>query len=149
MQLVRSLISSALILTACTQATTPTSDSPPGQTGQVEIEEGLVQTVTLVPETVSSGDNLRVRSVIRNAGSASAEVESRICGLNLGGDVTLGPAPGIGSCAGYSMRRTLAPGDSVVSADIRQVKSASGAYRLRVVHALKPSAAVELDLVVR
>ena len=150
MSLVRLVLGAAIALNSlgCASGTTPGADLKSSKL-PLQLGSGLVQSVVLSSDTVSSGDILRIHSVIRNAGSATVSLESRICGLVLGGDLGLAAPPGIGMCQGYSMRRALSPGDSVVSDDIRQVTSSRGTYRLEVKHALNPAATAQLGIVVR
>lgn len=109
-----------------------------GQEMQVN-SAGLVQRVTLTPGMLVSGQNVRVRSVLINRGAARITVENRICGLDFRGTLALSQPPDAVKCAGYSQSTTLAAGDSVVGFDIMRVDSPSGAYTVRVQHALSPA----------
>jgi hypothetical protein len=119
--------------------------------GQVRatIVAGLEQRVTLVPATLVDGRDVEVRSVLFNSGAAPMVVTSRICGLDYSGTLSLTHPPEVLKCAGYSAQGTLAPGDSVVSADLMRVSSPSGQYELRVRHALTPDHWVVMPVVVR
>lgn len=113
------------------------------------IAGGLEQQVTLEPATLVDGRDVVVRSVLRNRGQAPLALEHRECGLDYAGTLTLTHPPEVLKCAGYSISRTLAPGDSAVTSDLMRVASAPGRYTLRVRHALAPSYWLELDVVVR
>ena len=109
--------------------------------------QGLEQTVQLFPAEPSQGEQLRIVSVVVNRNAASAEIVSRICGLDTGGNLALTSSGFM--CAGYSMDAELAPGDAVTGNDVRVVASAPGRYTLRVRHLLVPDAWVEVPVVVR
>ena len=110
---------------------------------------GLEQHVTLTPADLVTGENVVIRSVITNRGSQPIQLESRICGLTLGGDVRLDWPPGIGMCGGFSMSGPIAPGHSRESTEIRRVGSGPGTYTLRVKHAVRPEVWIELRVAVR
>jgi hypothetical protein len=110
---------------------------------------GLEQHVTLSPAELVTGENVEIHSVITNRGSTAVELESRICGLDLGGDLELNLPTGILVCAGHSIGGTIAPGESRQSSAIRRVSSPPGMYTLRVKHALRPELWVELHVKVR
>lgn len=110
---------------------------------------GLEQHVTLTPADLVTGENVVIRSVITNRGSQPIQLESRICGLTLGGDIRLDWPPGIGMCGGFSMSGPIAPGQARESTEIRRVSSGPGTYTLRVKHAVRPEVWVELRVAVR
>jgi hypothetical protein len=110
---------------------------------------GLEQRVTLTPSELVAGENVQIQSVITNRGSDAVQLESRICGLDLGGDLELSFPPGFGVCAGYSMEGTIAPGESRAGSELQRVDSKPGTYTLRVRHALRPELWVEMRVVVR
>ena len=127
------------------------SDDPPaGQLKQtLDVTNTLSQSVTVSPPNPGQGSNITIRSVLTNRGSAAVDVESRFCGLNYAGTLTLTGPPEVMKCAGYSMQSTLAAGDSVVTQDLMRVTSGPGNYTLRVQHALSPSAWAEVAVQVR
>jgi hypothetical protein len=110
---------------------------------------GLEQRVMLSPAEPAAGEVVQIHSVITNRGTTPIELESRICGLDLGGDLQLNLPTGILVCAGYSMGGAIAPGESRESTAIRRVSSPAGTYTLRVRHALRPELWVELRVRVR
>ncbi len=110
---------------------------------------GLEQHVTLTPAELATGENVVIRSVITNRGSRPIQLESRICGLTVAGDIRLDWPPGIGMCGGFSMSGPIAPGEARESTEIRRVSSGPGTYTLRVKHAIHPEAWVELRVAVR
>lgn len=110
---------------------------------------GLRQRVTLVPATLVNGRDVEVRSVLVNTGPAAVDLTHRICGLDYEGTLTLTWPPEVLKCAGYSGSLTLAPGDSIVGADLMRVASPAGQYTLRVRHAISPDRWITVPVVVR
>jgi hypothetical protein len=110
---------------------------------------GLEQRVTLTPAEPTSGENVEIHSVITNRGSGTVTLASRICGLDLAGDLGLTFPVGIGMCTGHSMSGPLAPGASRESTEIKRVSAAPGTYTLRVRHALHPEMWAEMQVVVK
>ena len=104
-----------------------------------ELPAGLVQTVSVAPESPTFDGDIVVRSVIRNEGAVSMEITTRICGLNWGGNLRLVFTPGVVTCGGYSQTTSLAVGDSVVSTAYWRVRSQAGEYTLFVGQLLSPS----------
>ena len=139
-------LSSAAALAACAKGTEPTTPGGPDATASVAFADGLVQTVTLSPQPVATGGILTIRSVIANRGAAPVTLERRACGLDLGGTLVVAYPPTTMRCAAYSMTSALAPGDSAVAIEYKQVVSHAGLYELRVQHALHPSAVVTLPV---
>ncbi len=138
------------IAAGCSAAKVPTTGEFGSESDVTRaVQLGLEQRVTLTPAELIAGENVTITSVITNRGSQAIALESRICGLTLGGDIRLDPPPGIGMCAGYSMSGTIAPGQSRESVEIRRVASPPGTYTLRVKHALEPELWVELRVAVR
>jgi hypothetical protein len=146
------------LLCACSDTTANDADREPGlaeidsSTSRIEevaISPGLAQRVRLTPAEPTPGSLFRVQSTIVNRSSNDIVLESRICGLTLGGTLRLEHPEGFGVCGGYSMTGPLAPGDSVRSTELRQVASSPGRYLLTVSHALDPSASVQLFVTVR
>jgi hypothetical protein len=137
------------LVAACRSATT----TPAARSGDSDVtravQPGLEQRVTLTPAELVTGQNVTITSTITNRGTQPVALESRICGLTLGGDIRLDPPPGIGFCEGFSMGGTIAPGESRESSTIKRVASAPGAYTLRIKHALQPELWVEMRVVVR
>jgi hypothetical protein len=136
-------------------AVTACSTTPPAATLSTEsdvtraITSGLDQRVTLSPAELVAGENVAIHSTITNRGTQPVALQSRICGLDLGGDLTLTWPPGIGVCGGHSMGGTIGPDESRESSELRRVASEPGTYTLRVRHALQPEQWVEVRVVVR
>ena len=150
----RSLITGAFLIALGSLAAgcgeTPTETTAPGDgTALVGHIGSLEQTVSITPALPASGENISIRSVIVNRGSAPATLEARICGLDFAGGLKLEWPADIAKCGGYSRAAQLAPGDSIVEHDIMQVVSLPGKHELRVRHAIDPDAWVELAIVVR
>lgn len=139
-----------LLASACgsPSASAPRDRVAEGQ-ARVTLVAGLEQRVTLVPATLVDGRDVEVRSVLVNSGQSPLSVTSRICGLDYDGSLTLSHPPEVLKCAGYSSSATIAPGDSVVTADLMRVSSAPGQYELRVRHAVTPDHWVTMPVVVR
>jgi hypothetical protein len=143
------LIPALLALVAsCTAATPPATLSSDSDV-TLGVLPGLEQRVTLTPAELTVGEDVLIHSVITNRGSQPVSLDSRICGLTLGGDLQLTIPPGIVTCAGFSMGGTIAPGESRESSELRRVSSPPGTYTLRVKHALRPEVWVELRVGVR
>jgi hypothetical protein len=151
MQLIRSVFRRTIVagLVASTAGCTEVVTAAGGGDVTRRIGPNLEQRVTLTPAEPQVGENVTIQSVITNRGTQAVPLSSRICGLDLGGDVQLTHPPGIGFCAGHSTSGSLEPGASRESADIRRVSSLPGTHTLRVRHALQPELWVELSVVVR
>ncbi len=105
---------------------------------------GLEQTVELIPAQPDSGQEVHILSVVTNKSQDSVAVVSRICGLDLAGNVAL--VMNYARCAGYSRDVVLAPGDTVTGTDMRVVASPPGRYVLLVRQLVKPDAWVEIPV---
>lgn len=138
----RAIVVSGLGLAACgsfigldTGGGGGVGDPPPS----VSLPDGIVQEVTVSPESLVVGADITVRSVLRNVGIAPIDITSRICGLNWGGNLRVTFTPGVVTCGGWSTQRMLAPGDSAVSTAWWRLGSPAGEYTLYVGHLLAPS----------
>jgi hypothetical protein len=109
--------------------------------------QGLEQTVQLIPAQPVSGQEVQIVSVVTNRSSGPVPVDSRICGLDITGNVAL--VVNYMRCAGYSQSVVLASGDSVTGSDMRVVSSPPGQYTVRVRQLIQPEAWVEVPVVVR
>ncbi|MFN2563715.1 MAG: hypothetical protein ABR499_01720 [Gemmatimonadaceae bacterium] len=148
--LFRTLVPTLLtIVVACSAASSPSATLTSESDVTRAVQPGLDQRVTLTPAELVTGENVSIHSVITNRGNHAVALESRICGLSLDGDIRLDPAPGIGTCGGFSMGGTIAPDESRESTEIRRIASGAGAYTLRVKHALQPERWVKMRVVVR
>jgi hypothetical protein len=137
-----------ILIAGCTDTTPPATLSSEGDVTRA-VMPGLEQRVSITPAELSVGENVEIHSVITNRSSQPIALESRICGLDLGGNVELRWPVGIGVCAGHSMGGAIAPDGSRESTEIRRVASTPGTYTLRVRHALRPELWVEMSVVVR
>jgi hypothetical protein len=147
--IVDALIPALLVLVSgCTVTAPPATLSSEGDI-TVAIMPGLEQRVTLTPAELTVGENVQIHSAITNRGNQSVTLQSRICGLDLGGDLALTWPPGFSVCAGHSMGGTIEPDETRESSGLRRVNSAPGTYTLRVRHALRPEVWVEVGVVVR
>lgn len=114
-------------------ATTPTLSTAPVE----QTRDGLQQRVTVLPARPRTGELVAIRSTLVNRGAAPMRIEHVVCGLDYDRDTVL-DNPFI-MCAAYSVRTTLAPGDSIVQEDRRVVAAPPGSYTLRVRHLVPPS----------
>lgn len=146
-----SMLSATLLASgaACTFATSAPVDQIAEGSVRVVLSGGLVQTVSLVPAIPPGGRNVQVYSVIVNSGAQPFALQSRICGLDYAGSLTLTEPPEWAKCAAYSRSVAVAVGDSVVVSDLMRVSSAPGQYELRVRHAIDPAHWVSMQVVVR
>lgn len=126
----------AAVLIGCTVDPTDPGLQPERGVVQEPAGSGLIQTVRVTPATTVRGDTITVYSVVHKRTGTAVEVHSRICDLDLGGDLAVEDP--FGRCAGYSMQNTLSPGDSVVAATQRVVESGPGTFTLRVRHLITP-----------
>lgn len=99
-------------------------------------EESLTQRVFIRPAQPWPGDTVTLRSTVVNAGRDSVRVEHVVCGLDVEAAAVL--ADPFVRCVAYSVRTTLAPGDSLVQIDRRVVIGPRGRYELRVRHLVSP-----------
>ena len=150
-ELTRLTLIPALALTvACARPTSPV-DANAEVRGSAErrAAEGLVVRVSVEPAVAMFDTDITIRSVIVNSGSVAREVQSRECGFDYAGTLRVSGPPHVLKCMAYSGRRMIAPGDSVVGADLMRVKSAPGTYELRVRHLLIPETWVPVRVAVR
>lgn len=122
-----------------------TESLAPGGLRQVTVQ-GLEQTVQLIPVEPQSGQGLRIVSVVANRSSGPVTVESRMCGLDITGNLAL--VMNYARCAAYSRSLVLAAGDTVTGSDIRVVSSPPGQYTVLVRQLVQPEAWVEVPVVV-
>ncbi|MBK6489452.1 MAG: hypothetical protein IPF98_21940 [Gemmatimonadetes bacterium] len=144
------VVTLATLFAACSSASTTNPDGASANgAANVNVTATVSQSVSLSPVSPTSGTNVTVRSVLTNRGTSSFELDSRVCGLDYAGSLSLTLPPGLLQCLAYSQRRTILPGDSVVTLDYQRVVSPAGAYTLRVKHAVQPEAWAELQVQVR
>jgi hypothetical protein len=138
------------VLAACGGAAAPTGSARQlaASRGEATIAPGLVQSVTLTPTSPASDDEVTIRSVLVNRGGSPIAVESRLCGLDYAGTLTLTHPPAVLKCGGYSQHVTLAPGDSTVTADLMRVSVRPGTYELRVRQSVAPEGWAALQVTV-
>jgi hypothetical protein len=151
MHSIRSTLHRAIVLGLIASTASCTEVVTAGSGGDVRrtIGPNLEQHVTVSPSEPRVGENVTIHSVITNRGTEAVALSSRICGLDLSGDLQVTFAPGIGFCAGHSIGGSIPTGASRESTDIRRVASSPGTHSLRVRHALQPELWVELRVVVR
>lgn len=107
-------------------------------TSEVALFGGLVQSVTVTPAEPTIGEEIGIRSVVRNAGDASARFLSNVCRLDLESTLELTTAPDWAECKGLPHQVDLAPGDSIVVSTRQRVHGIAGEQEIRVLHVLEP-----------
>jgi hypothetical protein len=103
----------------------------------------VVQTLEFSHMRPAPGDTLRITSVVVNHGRARS-IEARICGLDLATDLELRDP--FGRCGGYSMKGTLAAGDTLHSSEMGVVESGPDVYRVRIRHLLDPERWIRVNI---
>jgi hypothetical protein len=141
------LVLIASLAAGCRNAAGP--DTIPDGAASIVRLGSLQQTVRVEPAEPVSGQNITVRSVLLNTGSAPIDLSSRLCGLDYAGALALEEPQGYGKCGAYSMQGLLGAGDSLVVVDLMEVSAGPGRHTLRVRHALAPSLWAELRVGVR
>jgi hypothetical protein len=134
------------VLSACGRTVNEPQADPKPLTQRYDGPAGLVQTIRIADTHPTTGETLRIESVITNEGAGPRVVNSRICGLDL--DTGLRFEPGV-RCAGYSMGGMLAPGDSRVEVEEAVIASRPGTYSVRLRHLLDPEQWVGFQITVR
>ena len=132
--------------TAPAQTEDPVPDLDRGVALSWQARPTIVQTLRLLNPGLRTGDTLELESVLRNVSDKPVTVEYVVCELDLEGELRT-EAPFI-LCFAYSIRGTLAPGESVVGRLQRRVVSEPGRYTIRVRHLLDPDVWVPADLTV-
>lgn len=131
-----------------------TSDVPTGGGGggpispTTELPAGLRQFVTVSNDAPAGGEDIQVRSVLRNDTTVAITVETRICGLSWGGNLRVGVTPGLPPCSGWSDTTLLAPGDSVVGSASWRVLATPGSYVVYVGQIVVPAYGHPVPIVV-
>jgi hypothetical protein len=141
------LASCSLALAACDTTSLLAPGGRISGYAEEQFGNGLVQAVTISPAALLDGNDIEVRSVIRNAGLLPIPLESRVCGLDYAGSLEV--VSFLLHCAAFSQTTELAPGDSVVTTDIMRVASPPGQYELRVRHAVAPEHWASVPTLVR
>ncbi len=149
--MVKLLLSIGLVaLVACAS---PLGDGTGGGgTGQefpvLTLPAGLSQHVSVTPESPFGGDDIEVRSMIRNDSTVALNVNYRPCQLVWGGNLRLSLVSHA-VCGLESATVSLAPGDSVVTNDIWRVMSGPGNYVLNVGHLYSPAYGHPVPMIVQ
>ena len=141
----------AVATSACSDSVAPDDAPAPAPAYSVAAEKSigasLVQRVRLSTNQPARGDTLVIRSVVKNQGSAPATVEHVVCGFDYADDNIL-HQPFI-MCAAYSMRSTIAPGDSIMHEDRRVVAARPGTHTIRFAHVVNPKIDVSVPILVK
>ena len=132
--------------TSPAQTEDPVPDLDRGTALAWQARPTIVQTLRLVNPGLRVGDTLKLESVLKNVGSSPVSIEHVVCELDLDGDLKT-HAPLI-LCFAYSVRSTLAPGESVTGRLERVIDSEAGKYTIRVRHLLDPDVWVPAELTV-
>ena len=138
-----SAVASAVVVVSCNSAPI----APPQSEQFVsQIPFGVEQAITVTPVEPRTGENITIESVITNVSTSSLELTSRICGLNLGGDLEMSLPLGVVRCAGFSQTVTLLPGETIRETELRTVNSPAGIFTLEVQHLLDPTHTGEAEI---
>lgn len=105
---------------------------------EAELFGGLVQRVTVSPAEPTIGEEVEIRSVVRNAGDAPAAFLTNVCRLDLESALELSTAPDWTECHGLPRETGLEPGDSMVVVTRQRVRGEAGEHEVRVLHVLEP-----------
>jgi hypothetical protein len=144
------LIAPTVIVSACADSE-PLRPGFDAATGQFRLASPwrpqLLQIVRLTPLNPAPGDTLRFEAFLINRGNRGIYVETRTCGLNTRGTLSLRDV--FFRCAAYSAEGTLAPGDTMRGFEQLLVVSAAGTYSLDVQHLVDPALWVPLTITVR
>jgi hypothetical protein len=137
--------------TACSETSAVTSDEEADallvdETGvaRIALGPGLEQTVQLEPKRLHPGDDLRIRSVIRNTSNEYKKAEALVCQLEIRTDMNFEVMEPLILCFAYSATVRLAPNDSLVLTAAGKVKSRPGRYTMVVRHLLRPPVVTRL-----
>lgn len=109
-------------------------------TGETEVElfGGLVQRITVVPAEPTIGEEIEVRSVVRNRGGGTPRFLVNTCRLDLESTLELATAPDWAECKALPHQIDLHPGDSVEVRTRQRVHGEAGEHEVRVLHVLEP-----------
>ena len=108
--------------------------------GETEIElfGGLVQRVTVTPAEPTIGEEVEIRSVVRNRGGGTPTFLENVCRLDLESALELMTAPDWAECKGLPRERGLEPGDSIEVRTRQRVHGVAGEHEIRVLHVIEP-----------
>jgi hypothetical protein len=109
-----------------------------GAAVRVLLEPGLEQVLTLEPKRLHPGDELSVRSVIRNVSDKVKSAEALVCQLEIRTNMEYQNHEPLILCFAYSASVQLAPNDSMVLSATGIVKDRPGTYSMVVRHVLRP-----------
>ena len=100
--------------------------------------QGFVQTVRIEPAEPHTGDQITIRTEVRNSGPEPQGGTFMACALGFAGDLALSEVPGTVRCQAVSFERQLAPGEAVEGVDTKVVDSLPGTYVLEVKYLINP-----------
>jgi len=108
------------------------------QTPTKSAGQGFVQTVRVEPAEPHTGDQITIKTEVRNLGPESQGGTFMACALGFGGDLKLSDVPETVRCQAVSFERQLAPGEVIEGADTKVVDSPPGTYVLEVRFLINP-----------
>jgi hypothetical protein len=109
-----------------------------GSVVRVALEPGLEQTLELKPVRLHQGDELHIRSVVRNTSNTYKKAEALVCQLEIRTNMKYQSIDPLILCFAYSVTVRLAPKDSLVLTANGRVGSPPGTYVMAVRHLLRP-----------
>ena len=105
---------------------------------RLSLRPGLEQTLSLRPVRLHPGDELHIRSVVRNVSNTYQKGEALVCQLEIRTNMDFDNYDKLILCFAYSMTFRLAPKDSLVLTASGRVNSRPGDYVMAVRHLLRP-----------
>jgi hypothetical protein len=132
---------------ACSEASAPAAlqaedESLPSLDAESEVritlEPGLEQTLQLRPGRLHQGDELHIRSVVRNTSNEYKKAEALVCQLEIRTNMKFESIEPLILCFAYSVTVRLGPRDSLVLTAQGKVGSPPGTYVMAVRHLLRP-----------
>jgi hypothetical protein len=109
-----------------------------GAVARIALEPGLEQHIRIRPRRIHPGDQISIRSVIRNESNSYKTGEALVCHLEIRTNMEYESMDPLILCFAYSITFRLAPGDSLVLSSEGTVKSRPGVYAMVVRHLLRP-----------
>jgi len=100
--------------------------------------QGFVQTVRIEPAEPHAGDQITIRTEVRNVGAEPQGGTFMACALGFAGDLALSEVPGTVRCLAVSFEKQLAPGEAIEGVDTKVVDSPAGTYVLQVRYLINP-----------
>jgi hypothetical protein len=118
-------------------------------TTEIELFGGLVQRITVTPAEPTIGEEVEIRSVVRNAGTGTPRFLTNTCRLDLESALELATAPDWTECDALPHQVDLFPGDSVEVRTRQRVHGVAGEHEIRVLHVLEPQQWVPVKVLLR